>query len=79
MCSIPIEHTDHITAASLFRQATGAKKVLGEKGYSYTEINIEQEGISRKQLQEITGRMEVPAIIIDGVNIGGLDNLIKRI
>jgi|TARA_Y100000310_G_scaffold49876_1_gene46054 glutaredoxin 3 len=56
-----------------------AKKVLDEKGYSYTEINIEQEGITRKQLKEITGRWEVPAIIIDGVNIGGLDNLIKRI
>ena len=56
-----------------------AKKVLDEKGYSYTEINIEQEGISRKQLKEITGRWTVPAIIIDGVNVGGLDNLIKRI
>ena len=56
-----------------------AKKVLDEKGYSYTEINIEQEGITRKQLKEITVRWEVPAIIIDGVNIGGLDNLIKRI
>lgn len=56
-----------------------AKKVLEDKGYPYTEINIEQKGISRKQLQEITGRMEVPSIVIDGVNIGGLDNLIKRI
>ena len=56
-----------------------AKKVLDEKGHPYTEINIEQEGISRNQLQEITGRMEVPSIVIDGVNIGGLDNLIKRI
>ena len=33
-----------------------AKKVLDENGYSYTEINIEQEGITRKQLKLIKTR-----------------------
>ena len=54
-----------------------AKKVMTDKGLSFREINIETSGMSREQLQEITGRWEVPAIVIDGKNIGGLDNLIK--
>ena len=56
-----------------------AKKVLEEKGLQYTEINIEQEGISREQLYEMTGKQTVPSIIIDGRNIGGLENLIESI
>jgi len=56
-----------------------AKKVLEDRGHSYKEINIEKEGISRKELKEITGRLEVPSIIIDGVNIGGFENLIQII
>ena len=43
------------------------------------KIDKDLHGMSRKQLQEITGRWEVPAIVIDGKNIGGLDNLIKII
>ena len=56
-----------------------AKKALEDRGHSYKEINIEKEGISRKELKEITGRLEVPSIIIDGVNIGGFENLIQII
>ena len=54
-----------------------AKRYLEEKGYHYKEVDIEQEGISRKQLSKIGKGITVPQIIIDGKPIGGYDDLIR--
>ena len=57
-----------------------AKKALKERGYDFTEIDIEVAGISRTQLKEIMcGRMEVPSIVIDGKPIGGVNELMRII
>ena len=57
-----------------------AKKDLKERGYDFTEIDIEVAGISRTQLKEIMGgRMEVPSIVIDGKPIGGVNELMRII
>jgi len=53
-----------------------AKRLLDDKGLSYTEINIEEENMSRHDLAEITGGMTVPQIIINDDSIGGFDKLI---
>ena len=42
----------------------------------YEEINIQNEGISREKLVELTGGRTVPQIIIDDKSIGGYDNLL---
>ncbi|MDP6852895.1 MAG: glutaredoxin domain-containing protein [Candidatus Marinimicrobia bacterium] len=53
-----------------------AKKMLDDKGLSYKEINIEEEGISRDDLVKLTGGFTVPQILIDNVPIGGFDKLL---
>ena len=52
-----------------------AKRYFDEQEMSYEEINIEEEGISREELQKVTGGMSVPQIVIDDEVIGGYDNL----
>ena len=54
-----------------------AKRLLDELGQTYEEIDIEEKGISRQDLQEITGGSTVPQIIINGKPIGGFDSLLK--
>ena len=52
-----------------------AKRIFDDRKVSYTEINIEEENISRENLKEITGGMTVPQIVIHGQCIGGYDQL----
>ena len=52
-----------------------AKRYFDEQEMSYEEINIEEEGMSREELQKVTGGMSVPQIVIDDEVIGGYDNL----
>ena len=52
-----------------------AKKLLSSLGIEWKEINIETEGITRGDLQQLTGNFTVPQIIISGKPIGGYDNL----
>jgi glutaredoxin-related protein len=51
--------------------------MLEELGQTFEEINIEEEGISREELQKLTGGATVPQIIINGEAIGGFDSLMK--
>ena len=41
----------------------------------YVEIDIEEKGMSREDLFNITGGRTVPQIVVDGETIGGYDNL----
>ena len=43
-----------------------AKKLLNQKNIEYEEIDIEKIGMSRDELNELTGGSTVPQIIIDG-------------
>ncbi|MCK4903808.1 MAG: glutaredoxin 3 [Candidatus Marinimicrobia bacterium] len=56
--------------------SSAAKRLLRERGFEYEEINIQNEGISRDKLVELTGGRTVSQIIIDGKPIGGDDNLL---
>ena len=53
------------------------KRFLDEKGIKYEEINIEAEGMSREDLEKITGGRTVPQIVIDENPIGGYDDLLS--
>lgn len=55
---------------------SAAKSLLESKGIAFEEINIEDAGMSREQLAEITGGHSVPQIIINGSSIGGFDKLV---
>lgn len=52
-----------------------AKQLLKSKGIEFTEINIENEGVTREELAELTGGVTVPQIVIDDKSIGGYENL----
>lgn len=53
-----------------------AKRLLDQKGIAYEQIHIALDDFeARMHIAEITGRMTVPQIIIDGTPIGGWDQL----
>ena len=52
------------------------KRFLNEKNIEFEEINIETEGMSREDLEKITGGRTVPQIVIDDTPIGGYEDLI---
>ena len=54
-----------------------AKRLLSERGIAFTEIDIEEQGMSREDLYEVAGGRTVPQIIIDEKPIGGYDDLVK--
>ena len=54
-----------------------AKKLLDQKNIKYENIDIEEIGMTRDELNKLTGGSTVPQIIIDGKSIGGFDNLVK--
>ena len=54
-----------------------AKRLFDENGWDYEEINIEKLGWDRSKLLEVGKATTVPQIVIDGLAIGGYDELIK--
>ena len=54
-----------------------AKRFLTEKGYSFEEIDIEENNISREEMASISKGLTVPQIIINDLPFGGFDDLIK--
>tara|TARA_B100000965_G_C19259920_1_gene612544 strand:+ start:212 stop:406 length:195 start_codon:yes stop_codon:yes gene_type:complete len=51
--------------------------LLDDIGLSYENIDIEEKGISREELEKITGGYTVPQIIINNKTIGGFSELIQ--
>ena len=54
-----------------------AKRLLSDRGIVFTEIDIEEKGMTRDDLFAITGGRTVPQIIIDEKSIGGYDALVE--
>lgn len=52
-----------------------AKHLLDRKGVPYEETNVTGNPSLRQELRERTGSHTVPQIFIDGVSIGGCDEL----
>ncbi len=56
--------------------STRAKRLLREKGVDYEETDITFGGPERAEMiQRADGRSTVPQIFIDGVHVGGSDEL----
>ena len=54
-----------------------AKKFLTEKGFLFTEIDIEEHNISREQMATMSKGLTVPQIIINDLPVGGFTDLVK--
>lgn len=52
-----------------------ARKMLQDKGFHYEEIRLGSPGISHSSLHAVTGRDTTPQVYIDGVHVGGADEL----
>lgn len=52
-----------------------AKALLGRKGISWTEYDVDASAGLRREMQERGGGRTVPQIFIDGRPIGGCDEL----
>jgi glutaredoxin 3 len=53
-----------------------AKRLLGDKGVDYEEHDITLGGPKRAEMiQRAGGRTTVPQVFIDGVHVGGSDDL----
>ena len=52
-----------------------AKKFFDELGLDYEEINIEDKGMSREDLAELTGGHTVPQIVKNDNSVGGFSDL----
>ena len=66
-----------IYSTSWCTSCISAKRLLEDKNIAFEEINIEEVGIGREQLFEITGWMSVPQIVIHDKSIGGFKNLLE--
>ena len=65
-----------IYSTSWCPSCVSAKRLLESINIEFEEINIEELGISREQLCDITGGMSVPQIVINDKSIGGFENLL---
>jgi len=55
---------------------TAAKRLLREKGATFTEIDVSDDEVQRNtMLQRSGGRMTVPQIFIGATHVGGCDDL----
>lgn len=53
-----------------------AKNLLDRKGVDYEQIHIALDDFeARRRIYDLTGRMTVPQIVIDGNPIGGWDEM----
>lgn len=52
-----------------------AKALLDRKGYTYKEINAEDEEIRNDMIKKAGGRRSVPQIFIGDTHVGGSDDL----
>ena len=54
-----------------------AKNLLKQKGFDYTEIRIDMDPVRRDEMLSRTGgRRSVPQIFVNGIHVGGFDDLV---
>ena len=65
-----------IYSANWWGSCIAAKKLLDDKNLPYEEINIDEIGMSRETLMQLTGGHTIPQIIINDKPIGGFEQLL---
>ena len=54
-----------------------AKQLLSGKGIEFEEFDVTHDVAGQQEMIERSGRRTVPQIFIDGVHIGGSDDLVE--
>lgn len=52
-----------------------AKALLSRKGVEFQEIDVSRNREKRRWLADVTGQETVPQIFINGVSVGGCDDI----
>jgi thioredoxin reductase (NADPH) len=52
-----------------------ARNLLESKGVAWTEINIQEEPDRKAEMVQRSGRRTIPQIFVDGVHLGGYDDI----
>ena len=52
-----------------------AKALLSRKGVAFQEIDVSRNREKRRWLADVTGQETVPQIFINGVSVGGCDDI----
>ncbi len=54
-----------------------AKNLLKQKGFEYSEMRIDIDPLRREEMLTRTGgRRSVPQIFVNGIHVGGFDDLV---
>ena len=54
---------------------SAARSLLGKKNVAYEEIDIGGQNDLRDEMIRLSGRTTVPQIFVDGVHLGGFDDI----
>lgn len=52
-----------------------AKRLLGQKGVSYTEYDVSRDAAKRQEMMDRAGRHTVPQVFANGAHLGGYDDI----
>lgn len=52
-----------------------ARRLLSNKGVSFSEIRVDEEQGRREEMTRVTGRRTVPQIFVGDTHVGGFDDL----
>ena len=78
MTNLKTESTEiTIYSASWCGPCKMAKKFLTENGFSFNDIDIEENNITREEMAAMTKGTTVPQIIINDIPIGGFEDLLQ--
>jgi glutaredoxin 3 len=53
----------------------GAKALLEHRGIAYREVSLDDDPSFRQTVYDLGGQWTVPLVLIDGVPVGGYDEL----
>ena len=53
-----------------------AKNFLKSKGLAYREVRIDLDAVARKDMMDKAKRSSVPQIFVNGVHVGGFDDMV---
>ena len=73
----PESTTITIYSASWCGPCKMAKQFLTKNGFSFNEIDIEENNITREKMAAMTKGTTVPQIVINDVPIGGFTDLVQ--
>ena len=65
-----------IYSAAVCPYCVAAKNFLKSKGLAYREVRIDLDAVARKDMMDKAKRSSVPQIFVNGVHVGGFDDMV---